>query len=154
MLEANITQEKFDELSRELSDLKTARRREIAENLEYAKSLGDLSENAEYHEARAAQAQVEDRILKLDMLLKNAVISKSRLAKDVIGVGSVVRVLRQKDGKESLYTIVGSEDGNAAEGKISMVSPIAKALIGKRAGESFSVNTPTGENNYTILSIE
>lgn len=150
----HLTQEKFDELSHELEMLKTVRRKEVAENLEYAKSLGDLSENAEYHEARGAQAQLEDRIAKLDYLLKSAAIVSARGASETIGIGSQVRLRREKDGKELSYQVVGSEEGDIGNGKMSVDSPLGQAMVGKRAGDSFSVKTPTGENAYIIVGVE
>ena len=149
-----LTKEKFDEMSQELMSLQTARRKEVAENLEYAKSLGDLSENAEYHEARAAQAQLEDRIAKLDYLLKSAVIVKGSKAGDAIGIGSSVLLRREKDGKELVYKIVGSEEGDIASGRVSADSPLAQSMTGKKVGDNFSVKIPTGESKYEILRIE
>lgn len=149
-----LTKEKFAELSEELEILKTARRKEVAENLEYAKSLGDLSENAEYHEARAAQAQLEDRIAKLDYLLKSARILEKRAQSDTVGIGSQVLLKRGKDGKELSYRIVGSEEGDVAGGSVSLDSPLAQAMVGKKSGDAFSVKTPTGASEYEIISIQ
>ncbi len=151
-----LTKEKFDELSQEFESLKSARRKEVAENLEYAKSLGDLSENAEYHEARAAQAQLEDRIAKLDHILKNAVMmdEKQRTVGGAVGIGSQVLLKRQKDGKELAYKIVGSEEGDVAGGSISIDSPLSQAMVGKKVGEVFSVKTLAGENAYIIVTIQ
>lgn len=149
-----LTKEKFTELSEELESLKTARRKEVAESLEYAKSLGDLSENAEYHEARASQAQLEDRIAKLDYLLKSAVILEKRAQGDTVGIGSQVILKREKDGKELSYHLVGSEEGDVEAGNISLDSPLSQAMVGKKAGDSFSVKTPIGENKYILVSVE
>ena len=114
-----LTKEKFDEFTKELAELKGTRRKEVAESLEYAKSLGDLSENAEYHEARDVQANVEDRIAKLEELLKTAEVVSSH-ATNAVNIGSVVTV--EKDGKKSTYTIVGSEEANIVANKISIRS--------------------------------
>src|SRR3989338_943845 len=149
-----LTKEKFYELSQELASLQTARRKEVAENLEYAKSLGDLSENAEYHEARATQAQLEDRIAKLDYLLKSATIVEGRKAGDAIGIGSSVLLRREKDSKELTYKIVGSEEGDITAGRVSADSPLAQAMTGKKIGNTFLVKTPAGESKYEILKIE
>ena len=150
-----LTREKFEELSRELETLKTARRKEVAENLEYAKSLGDLSENAEYHEARNAQAQLEDRIGKLEYALKTAaIVSEKEKKGGAVGVGALVRLRREKDGAELLYKIVGTEEGNIADGKLSVDSPLAQALIGKQEGGTCAIETPSGVNKYTLLSVE
>lgn len=148
-----LTKEKYDKLSEELADLKKNRRREIAENLEYAKSLGDLSENAEYQEARELQASIEERILKLENVLKNAEIVSVHKT-DKVGVGSVVTVKKEEGGDSKTYTVVGSEESNTLEGKISNRSPLGEAMLGKKKGEAFSFNTPKGAVKYKIVSIK
>ena len=149
-----LTQEKFKELSSELERLKKTTRREIAENLESAKSLGDLSENAEYHEARDMQAATEDRIAKLENILKAAVIvSEKRHHTDAIGIGSTVTL--ERDGKkEETFTLVGSEEVNVKIGKISIHSPIGESLLGKRKGDSFTYEAPSGKIGGKILEIK
>ncbi len=151
-----LSQEKFEELTRELDELRTTRRREIAEQLEYARSLGDLSENAEYQEAREMQGAVEDRINKLESVLKNAKIVAG-IKSDSVGMGSVVVV--QGAGKDAsdekrTYTIVGAEETNMFEGKISYHSPLGAALMGKKKGDEFSFHTPRGTQRYKILKVE
>lgn len=148
-----LTKEKFKELKNELDFLKTTRRKEVAENLEYSKSLGDLSENAEYQEARGEQANVEDRIIKLEMLLKSASLLPDRHS-DTVDIGSTVMV--RKDGEKDThkYHIVGSEEADTVKGKISNLSPLGKALLGKKKGQTFAFKTPKGELEYTIVSIE
>jgi transcription elongation factor GreA len=151
-----LSQEKFEELTRELDELKTTRRREVAEQLEYARSLGDLSENAEYQEAREMQAAVEERIGKLESMLKNAKIVEGTKS-DVVGMGSVVTI--QGAGKSTseekrTYTIVGAEETNMFEGKISYHSPLGAALMGKKKGDEFSFHTPRGTQRYKILKVE
>ncbi len=149
-----LTTEKFDELKKELDQLKTERRKEVAEQLEYAKRLGDLSENAEYHQAREEQAIVEDRIGRLEDLLKNAVIAASS-GGDIITVGSTARLTKEGDNTRSfIYTIVGSEEADMAQGKISNASPLGAALIGHKAGDVVSVATPKGKVDYTIELIK
>lgn len=149
-----LSQEKFEELTKELDDLKTRRRKEIAEQLEYARSLGDLSENAEYQEAREMQAAVEERISKLEGVLKTAKIAK--IAKsEGIGMGSVVTVENQTgEGHKHTYTVVGAEEANMLEGKISYHSPLGGALMGKKKGEQFAFSTPKGTQKYKILKVE
>ncbi len=147
-----LTKEKFDELQTELQFLKTTRRKEIADSLEYAKSLGDLSENQEYHEARDSQATVEDRINHLEQILKTASIVSSA-GNGVVAAGSSV-TLEKGDGTKKVYTIVGSEEANAALGKISMRSPLGTAILGKPKGEKFSVETPSGTMSYKIIDIK
>lgn len=154
MADARITQKKFDELAEELRVLKTERRKEVAENLEYSKSLGDLSENAEYHEARAAQAALEDRIAKLEQLLKNStIVADSALRTGNLGIGASVRVRRINDGRELSYQMVGSEEGDIAAGRLSIDSPLGQALVGKSVGEVVGVKTPNGGSEYEIVSI-
>jgi transcription elongation factor GreA len=146
-----LTQEKFDEFTRELAELKGKKRKEVAENLEYAKQLGDLSENAEYHEARDAQATIEDRIARLEELLKTAKIVSGTHA-GTVSVGSVVTV--EKDGKKSTYTIVGSEESDVAGNKISMRSPFGEAVLGKKKGDTFTFKAPSGELTYKVLEVK
>jgi transcription elongation factor GreA len=152
-----LTQEKYDELSQELDQLKKVKRKEVAEDLEYAKSLGDLSENAEYHEARDLQANIEDRILKLESMLKNAVIMSIHHT-DAVGIGSTVLVQREENGKsEGLaqkFEIVGSEESNIQQGKLSIHSPLGEAMMGKKKDESFSFLSPRGKMSYKIINIE
>ncbi len=148
-----LTQEKIEEFKKELDFLRTTRRREVAENLEYAKKLGDLSENAEYHEAREKQAEVEDRINYIEHILKTAkVVSDNHSGK--AGIGSTVKVKKESDGEVRVYKIVGSEEADMLQGKVSNMSPIGVALIGKAAGDKFSVKTPKGEARYVLVSVE
>lgn len=148
-----LTQEKFEELKKELEHLKTVRRKEVAENLEYAKSLGDLSENAEYHEARETQANVEDRIKKLEALLQSAVIM-SHQHSEAVAVGSTVHIEKEDGSNAVTYKMVGSEEANLVEGKLSLNSPLGQAMLGRRKGESVKVKTPNGETSYRIVDIE
>ncbi|MBI2474404.1 MAG: transcription elongation factor GreA [Candidatus Taylorbacteria bacterium] len=152
--ESYLTQEKHDELKKELDFLKTEKRKEIAENLEYSKSLGDLSENAEYHEARAMQAELEDRIAKLEVLMKNAVIVEGGKHGSTADIGSTVTL--QKNGAKDnvVYTIVGSEEADLANNKISGSSPLGAALISKTKGDKVSVNTPKGQVKYLIIDVK
>ncbi len=147
-----LTKEKFEEFKKELEVLKTQKRKEIAEALEYAKSLGDLSENAEYHEARDAQARVEDRINRLEALLKSASIVSSHDTNSV-AVGSVITV-EKTDGSRAVYTLVGSEEADANAGKISVRSPLGQNAMGKKKGESFSFQTQAGTMTYKIIDIK
>lgn len=148
-----LTKEKFEELEKELEFLKTSKRKEVADALEYAKSLGDLSENQEYQEARDAQAILEDRIKRLELILKSASIVSGSHA-DVVAVGSVITVERDVDKTKKSYTIVGSEEANAALGKISMRSPLGQSAMGKKKGDSFSFETPSGKMTYKIVDIK
>ncbi len=151
--ETILSQEKFDEMAKELENLKTVRRTEIAKNLEYARSLGDLSENAEYQEARELQAATEERIRKLEDIVKTAKIQTNGKKKDVVGFGS--RVAIKKSGVEDVheYLIVGSEEADMRERKLSHVSPLGAALMGKKKGESFTFETPNGKQTYSIEKV-
>jgi len=148
-----LTKEKYNELVAELNNLKKNRRKEVADSLEYAKSLGDLSENAEYQEAREMQATIEERILKLEGIIKSAAIVSDRHT-DTVGVGSLVTVGKKGDKTRQQYKIVGSEEASSAEGKISNRSPLGAALLGKKKGEEFTFSTPKGNVSYTVISIQ
>jgi transcription elongation factor GreA len=151
--ETVVSQEKFDEMVKELENLKTVRRTEIAKNLEYARSLGDLSENAEYQEARELQAATEERIRKLEELIKRAKIVTDGKKKDVVGFGSIVSI--KKDASPDLheYTIVGSEEADMRARKLSHLSPLGAALMGKKKGEVFTFETPNGKQTYTVEKV-
>lgn len=152
-MEELMSPEKFEELTKELDLLRTTRRREVAEQLEYARSLGDLSENAEYQEAREMQGAVEERIGKLESILKNAKIVRGSKT-DTAGMGSVVSVQKIGADDKHTYTIVGAEEANILEGKVSYHSPLGSALLGKKKGEEFSFHTPRGTQKYKILKVE
>ena len=149
-----LTKERHKTLSEELDHFKKVKRKEVAEKLEYAKSLGDLSENAEYHEARDMQGVLEDRIQKLESVLKNAVIVSSHHNTDVVDVGSSVTVVKEGEKDEMVYTIVGSEESDFAEGKISMHSPFGEAVMGKKKKESFTFDAPSGPITYKVIDIK
>ncbi|MDE1919542.1 MAG: transcription elongation factor GreA [Patescibacteria group bacterium] len=148
-----VSQEKFDEMIQELEHLKTVRRTEIAKNLEYARSLGDLSENAEYQEARDLQAATEERIKKLEELVKYTTIVADGKKKNEVGFGSKVSI--RKEGSLDLhdYVIVGSEEADMRMKKLSHVSPLGAALMGKKKGDVFTFATPNGKQTYTIEKV-
>lgn len=148
-----LTREKFEELTQELKYLKTVKRKEVAESLEYARSLGDLSENAEYHEAREVQAVTEERVKQLEQILKSPKIV-SHEKSDTVSLGSTVVI--QKDGEKDThqYEIVGSEEANMQERKISYLSPLGEAMMEKKKNDSFTFETPNGKQNYTVISVE
>ena len=148
-----LTNEKFAELQKELEFLKVERRKEVAEHLEYSKKLGDLSENAEYHQAREEQAEVEDRISRLEDLLKNAVITGVG-GRDVITIGSTFRLHKGNDKMSFVYTIVGSEEADMSQGKISNMSPLGSALLGHKKNDVVNVQTPKGIVTYSIEAIK
>jgi transcription elongation factor GreA len=148
-----LTKEKFDELTRELDLLRTVKRKEIAQSLEYARALGDLSENAEYHEAREAQANAEGRIAEIENVLKHAQIVEERKHGELVVMGSDVTV-EKSSGEKMKVKIVGSEDANVSEGKISNSSPLGAAILGKVKGDTAIVLTPKGKISYKIVSVE
>lgn len=147
-----LTSEKYNDLVKELEHLKTNRRKEIAEHLEYAKKLGDLSENAEYHQAREEQAEVEARIGRIENILKNSVMIGAG-GSDVITIGSTFRLQKGGDNKSYIYTLVGSEEADMTIGKISNQSPLGLVLVGHKKGDIVEVNAPKGKLKYTIEDI-
>jgi transcription elongation factor GreA len=151
--ETVVSQEKFDEMVKELENLKTVRRTEIAKNLEYARSLGDLSENAEYQEARELQAATEERIRKLEEIVKHAKIQTDNKKKDVVGFGTKVSIKKEGSAEGHEYTIVGSEEADMREHKLSHVSPLGAALMGKKKGDVFTFETPNGKQTYSIEKV-
>lgn len=151
--EQYLTKEKLEEFRKEVDFLKTDRRKKVAENLEYAKKLGDLSENAEYHEARQEQAEIEDRINYLEGVLKNAIVMDGYHGEGV-GIGSTVKIKKDGDTDVKTYKIVGSEEADMIQGKLSNLSPLGSALLGKKKGSVVSVNTPKGKINYSIVNID
>ncbi len=148
-----LSKEKFDELTKELEHLKTVRRREIAEQLEYARSLGDLSENAEYEEARNLQAATEDRIRIIESELSRARIIEHSKG-NAVSLGSVVSIQKQGEKEEHTYEIVGSAEANMQEHKISHLSPLGSALMEKKKGDMFTFETPKGSQKYKIVNIK
>lgn len=148
-----MTREKYEELEQELEDLKKNRRKEVAENLEYAKSLGDLSENAEYQEARDLQATVERRISELEGILTSAQIVSKHEGTGLVNVGSLVSVRKKGEKEAREYSIVGSEESDTASGKISNRSPLGEALMGRKKGEVVTLSTPKGTVEYEIVRV-
>lgn len=141
------------ELEKELESLKTEGRIDIAEKLKVARSYGDLSENSEYDEAKSEQAKIEARITELEYQLDHAeIIDVSD--KDAVSMGSKVIVKRLSDGFEATYEIVGFAQSDPANGKISDESPVGKALVGAKFGETVVVEAPIGNLEYEILGIE
>lgn len=149
-----ITEEKKKDLEAELAELSGVRRKEILEVLSYAKSLGDLKENAEYHQARDEQAKNEDRIKTIEHILRHAeIVTAGAGGTDKVGIGSTVTVSKKGSDDETVFVIVGSEESDMAAGKVSNKSPIGGALFGKKVGEVAKVTTPKGEVNYEIIKI-
>lgn len=148
------TPEGYKELTDELNFLKTVRREEIKEQIAVARSFGDLSENAEYDEARTEQAKTEARIKELEELVENAVVvDETKIDTSVVSLGSFVKVYDIEFDEEVNYSIVGSNEANPLEGKISDQSPIGKALMGKKAGDTILVEIPSGSVHMKILEV-
>lgn len=148
-----ITEEKKQGLIEELNYLKTVKRKEILETLQAAKALGDLSENAEYHQAREDQGKTEDRINQIEYMLQSSVIVKKHKSSKV-EIGTTVSI--KKDGNKDavFYSIVGAEEADMINNKISNKSPLGIALFGKSKGDVVSVSTPKGLVKYTIVDIQ
>lgn len=147
-----LSNEGFKKLKAELELLGTEKRKEIAERLEYAKSLGDLSENAEYHQTKEEQIAMETRIAELEDMLGRAVII-TKPASRVIAIGSTI--FAQKQGSERIdrYFIVGSAEADPEKSKISNESPLGSSFLGKKKGEEVSVETPKGKTKYRIIDV-
>ena len=149
-----LTYEGLKERERELEYLKTEKRKEISEKIKVALGFGDLSENAEYDEAKNEQAEVELKIVKLEKMLKNAkVIDEEEISTDVVSMGIKVKVLDIDMEEEDEYHIVGSEEANPMENKISDESPVGRALIGAKVGDVVTVEAPNGSFEMKILEI-
>lgn len=147
-----LTQENKEALEAELLELAGPKRREIIAAVEYAKSLGDLSENAEYHAARDAQGKLEDRIQQIEYTLKYAEVVE-KPADGSIAVGCTVIIQKEGEANTRTFSIVGSEETDMLSGKISYKSPIGQALVGKKKGDRITVSTPKGDIEYLILAV-
>ena len=148
------TPDGYRELVEELNYLKTVRREEIKADIATARSFGDLSENAEYDEARNEQARTEARIKELEELIENAVVvDETEIDTSVISLGSVVRVRDEEDGEELEYSLVGSNEANPLIGKISDQSPIGKSLMGAKEGAVLRIDAPAGVITLKVLSV-
>ena len=147
-----LTDAGYKKLQEELLQLKKVKRPEIAERIKQAKDYGDLSENAEYADAREEQSFVEGRILELENTLKNStVVSQGNSDPGVVNIGDAVVV--ERDGSKATYTIVGSKEADPGSGRISNESPIGRALLNKRKGEAVEVETPKGVVRWKIIDI-
>lgn len=151
-----VTKEGYDNMQKELEELKTVKRQEVSEKLKVARSFGDLSENAEYDAAKAEQAQLEEKIAKLENNLRRAeVLSEQDINHSIVNIGSTVKFsIKYPDGEteEKTYTLVGKTEGNLAEGKMSSESPIGKALMGAKKGQKLDVQVPDGIAKVRVIS--
>ncbi len=149
-----LTSEGLAKLENELDDLKSVKRKEVAERIKQALAFGDISENSEYDQAKNEQAKLEERIIKLENILRNAkLIDEDEITTDSVSVGSKVVVLDIEFNEKMEYTIVGSAEADPYNGKISNESPVGSALIGGKSGDVVDVNVPDGIIKYEILSI-
>ena len=149
-----LTDEGLKTYEEELEYLKTIKRKEVAEKIKVALSFGDLSENSEYDEAKNDQAILEARISQIEDILKNAkIIDESELNNELIHIGSVVRLRDCEFDEEIEYQIIGSNEANPFEGKLSDESPVGAALLGHRVGDTVEVDTPDGAIKFIVLEI-
>jgi transcription elongation factor GreA len=150
-----LTREGYEKLKQEIEHLSTAKRREVADRIRIAREFGDIAENSEYDDAKNEQALLEHRIALLEeRLLSARVIEKKDIAKDVVSVGSKVKLRDMAAGKTFEYRIVGSAEANPAEQKLSNESPVGKAIIGRKKGEVVEVAAPRGALKFKILDIK
>ena len=149
-----MTEEGLTNIENELDILKSVKRKEVAEKIKVALSFGDLSENSEYDEAKNDQAMVEARIAEIEVMLKNVqIIDETTLSSEIIRVGSTVKLLDEDFDEEVTYRIVGSNESDPANQKISDESPLGRALIDHGTGERIEVEAPAGVSYYTVLEI-
>jgi len=150
-----LTPKGKEKIENELEQLKTVRRKEIAARIKQAIEFGDISENSEYDEAKNEQAQIEERINKLENILKKSVIiDEEDISTDLVSIGSKVHVKENGDNEVMEYTIVGSAEADPYEAKISNESPVGRALLGKKVGERAEIQIPDGITNYEVVKIE
>ncbi len=146
-----FTKEGLKKLEDELQNLKVKKRFEVAERIKIAKEFGDLSENAEYHDAKEEQAFVEGRVIELEHLIKAAVVAEEGASKGVVAVGSKVKVFSNE--KEFNFVIVGSTEADPVNGKISLESPMGSALLDHRIDDEVQIEMPMGKTTYKIIDI-
>ena len=149
-----MSQERYDKLKEELRYMETVRQKEVAEQLKEARSFGDLSENSEYDEAKIEQGKLYSKIEEIKNLLENAEIVEGTVAqKGVIGLGSRVVVRDMEDKSETEFQIVGSQEANPMEGRLSEESPIGRGVLGHKKNETITIEAPAGEVKFKILSV-
>ena len=148
-----MSRERYDEIAKELEYLQTVREKEVAEQIKEARSYGDLSENSEYDEAKTEQGKLYSKIAEYKNLLENAEIVEKTARSGSIGIGSRIKVLDIEFNEEAEYQIVGSQEANPSQGRISDDSPFGRGLMGHKAGETVSVEAPAGELQFKILKV-
>ena len=153
--EFKMSQSRFDELQKELTYLKTTRSDEVAEMIKVARGFGDLSENSEYDEAKNEQGKLYSRIAEVEAVLANyVIIDHQEFDANAVSLGSLVKVLDEEFQEEQTYHIVGSQEADPMEGRISEDSPFGKALLGKVVGDEVEVEAPMGVLRYKVLDIQ
>ena len=154
MAEVRLTKEGVEKYEQRLEYLKTTGRTEIAEQIQIARSFGDLSENAEYDAAKLEQARMEYEIIEIEAMLRNVVIiDEDTINTEVVNVGNTIKVLNKALNKEMTFQIVGSAEANPREQRISNESPVGAGLLGHKLGEVVTINTPGGASEFEILEI-
>jgi len=149
-----LTQKGYEQLREELDFLKTKKRREIAQTIARARAMGDLSENAEYDAAKEAQGHLEKRIAELeDKLSRARIIENENIPTDKVYIGACVKLQDQDTEEESAYTLVSPAEADYTQNKLSIESPIGKALLGRKAGETVEIQVPAGILKYRIIEI-
>ena len=149
-----MSRERYDSLVEELHYLETVREKEVSELIKEARSFGDLSENSEYDEAKTEQGKLYSKIAEMKVLIENAeIIEKSEMDTDVVNLSSSVKLLDVDENEEIEYRIVGSQEANPMEGRISDESPIGRAILGHRVGDTVTVEAPVGEMRFTVLAV-
>ena len=152
--EYKLSAERLEELKKELTYLKTVREKEVADQIKEARSFGDLSENSEYDEAKNEQGKLYSRIAEIEEILSNyVVIKESEDAHDTVRIGSTITVLDKEFGEKETYQVVGSQEADPMNGRISEESPFGKALLGKTVGADVVVDAPAGTIHYQIVEI-
>jgi transcription elongation factor GreA len=153
--EVVLTKEGYEKLKQEIEILSTEKRREVAERIRVAREFGDIAENAEYDDAKNEQMMLEHRIATLEERLRAArVIEKSEITSDVVSIGATVRLRDVEANKTVEYQIVGSAEANPAENKLSNESPVGKAILGKKKGETVEVSAPRGSLKFKIMATQ
>ena len=145
-----ITPEGLEALKAQLHELETTTRREMADRIRYARSLGDLKENAEYHAAKNESALLETKIKRLQNHLRKAVVTETAADDDTLAFGRTAEVVDEGSGKVHVWTIVGATEADLAQGRLSAESPVGRALVGRAAGQSVTVETPRGERSFRV----
>ena len=149
-----LTQEGYDKIVAEHDELATVKRKEVADRLKEAISYGDISENAEYDAAKNEQAELEERILKLENMMRTAeIVNEDQMSNDFVGVGSKVEIKNTSTGEIEKYTLVGTTETNPKEGKISNECPVGRNILGKKKGDVVEFEVPDGTAIYEIIDI-